>query len=159
MFRLEDTEQYVTEEGCLVSRYRQCNAHGLEIESITLSTPVTQPQPKETTMNEVMTDAELEQALETRPSSVRVTAEQIKDRIERVDYHQIGATVTLCNVTLNNGYSVRGESACVDPTNFDEAIGQKLAFDNAFKKLWPLFGFLLAESRFRDAAGGVNRSA
>jgi hypothetical protein len=44
-----------------------------------------------------------------------VTKQRIEGRIASVDYHCLGATVTLCNVTLDNGYSVRGESACVDP--------------------------------------------
>ena len=35
----------------------------------------------------------------------------------------------------------------VDPANFDKAIGNRIAYDNAFNKLWPLFGFLLAEKR------------
>lgn len=103
-----------------------------------------------TANSQPMTDAELEQALETRPSPTRVTEAKIKDRIERVDYHRIGETVTVCNITVDNGYSVRGESACVDPANYDQAIGEKIAFDNAFRKLWPLFGFLLAEDVYRE---------
>lgn len=96
-------------------------------------------------MSDLISDNELEVALASRPAP-RVTAEGMKDRIERVDYHVLpGSTVTICNITVNNGFSVRGESACVDPENFDEAIGRKIAFDNAFRQLWPLFGFLLAE--------------
>src|SRR5690606_2187974 len=46
----------------------------------------------------------------------------------------------------------RGESARVDPANFDAQIGQALAYDDAFRKLWPLFGFALTERR-RATAG------
>lgn len=29
------------------------------------------------------------------------------------------STVTICSITLDNGFSARGESACVDTRNFD----------------------------------------
>lgn len=76
----------------------------------------------------------------------KVTADQIEARIERVEYFNIGPTTTICNITLDNGFSVRGESSCVDPRNFDKVIGMELARKDAFGKLWPLFGFVLAES-------------
>jgi hypothetical protein len=95
----------------------------------------------------MMTNDQLAAALADRPGE-RVTPDYIKSRISAVEYSVLPkSTVTLCNITLDNGFSVRGESACVDPKNFDEAIGQKIAHDNAFNKLWPLFGFLLAEVR------------
>lgn len=79
----------------------------------------------------------------------RVTVEAMQERICCVSYYRIGATVTLCHIVLDNGYSVRGESACVNPANFDKELGEKYAYEDAFKKLWPLFGFALAEDRFR----------
>lgn len=107
---------------------------------------------------ELMTNDELDQKLKDRPAP-RVTKEYIDSRIVDIDYDNAFHTVTICNILLDNGFSVRGESACVDPENFDAEIGKKLAYDNAFRKLWPLFGFLLAESLnhpngngFRDAA-------
>jgi len=70
-----------------------------------------------------------------------------------VDYHNLpDTTVTICSITLDNGYSVRDESACVDPANFNREIGEKIAYDRAFNKLWQLFGFLLAEGRHKRAA-------
>lgn len=77
----------------------------------------------------------------------KVTPAYIEGRIAKVAYAKIDETVTVCSLTLDNGFSVRGESACVDPANFDEKIGKSLAYKQAFDKLWPLFGFLLAESR------------
>jgi hypothetical protein len=40
---------------------------------------------------------------------------------------------------------VRGEYSCVDPRNFNAAIGKDQAHKDAFNKLWPLEGYLLAE--------------
>jgi hypothetical protein len=91
---------------------------------------------------------ELNAAIAAKPGE-RVTREAIEIRIQAVHYLLIGTTITLCSIHLDNGYSVRGESACVDPANYDEKIGQRLAYDDAFRKLWPLFGFLLAEDRFQ----------
>lgn len=96
----------------------------------------------------MLSDADLETLMKARPGE-RVTKEGMEDRIASVDYLVLpNTTVTICSITLDNGYSVRGESACVDPANFNEEIGQRYAYDNAFKKLWPLFGFLLTERRF-----------
>ena len=39
----------------------------------------------------------------------------------------------------------RGESSCVDPANFNEGVGQEIAYTNAFDKIWQLEGYLLME--------------
>lgn len=96
-----------------------------------------------------MNDAQLEQAIADRPHE-KVTKAGIEARITKVDYMVLpNSTVTICNIVLENGYSVRGESACVDPRNFDMEIGRNLAHRDAFGKLWALEGYLLAERRFR----------
>ncbi len=53
--------------------------------------------------------------------------------------------VTVCELTLRNGYTVRGESACVSIENFDAKIGQDIARKNARDKVWELEGYLLRE--------------
>jgi Phage protein (N4 Gp49/phage Sf6 gene 66) family len=102
----------------------------------------------------MLTDDELTTALATLPGD-RITEDYIRSRIASTLFQRLdgmGApTVTLCCIVLDNGYSVRGESACVDPANYDRSIGERLAADDAFRKLWPLFGFLLAERRWRTA--------
>lgn len=76
-----------------------------------------------------------------------VTVESIEAKIAREDYliGINGGTLTICVLTLANGFDVTGESACVDPANFDEALGKKYARADAFKKIWPLEGYLLRE--------------
>ena len=101
-----------------------------------------------------MTNDELKAALAASPSPDRVTEAKIKDRIESAEYQRIGGgTLTVCVLTINNGFQVTGESACADPENYNKEIGQKIAFDNAFNKLWPLFGFLLKEAMFQRSIG------
>ncbi len=59
----------------------------------------------------------LEDAIAAQPYP-KVTKDSIEAKIAKVDYLVLpDSTVTLCNITLKNGYSVRGESACVDPRN------------------------------------------
>lgn len=54
-----------------------------------------------------------------------------------------GTTLTVCALTLKNGFHVVGESAAASPENFDQAIGQKISRDNARNKIWALEGYLL----------------
>lgn len=92
----------------------------------------------------------LENAIAAR-SAPKVTKDQIEGRIDSVSYHRLGATTTLCFLALDNGYSVLGHSACVNPQNYDEQIGQSLAYEDAVRQLWPLFGFELAERQHQKA--------
>ena len=57
---------------------------------------------------------------------------------------------TICNLYLENGYTVRGEAACVNPANFKKDLGEKIAFENARDKVWVLEGYLLQEKLFRS---------
>lgn len=93
---------------------------------------------------DLITNVKLEELLAASPAE-RVTKEYMESRIANTEFTRLGETVTICSMTLDNGYSVRGESACVNPENYNQQIGEKIAFDNAFRQLWPLFGFLLAE--------------
>lgn len=54
-----------------------------------------------------------------------------------------GTTLTICALTLRNGFQVTGESASASPENFDAAIGRRIARDNARGKIWALEGYLL----------------
>ena len=92
----------------------------------------------------MLTDAQVQEKLTASPAP-RVTAEYMQSRITETTFTRFTDTVTICNIRLDNGYSVRGESACVSPANYNQEIGEKIAYDAAFNKLWPLFGFLLAE--------------
>lgn len=51
--------------------------------------------------------------------------------------------LTFCVITLRNGFTVTGESACASPENFDPVIGRKIARQNAVNKIWPLMGYEL----------------
>ena len=52
---------------------------------------------------------------------------------------------TVCQITLLNGFSTIGTSACIDAANYDKALGEKYAFENAKGKMWPVLGAVLAD--------------
>lgn len=105
----------------------------------------------------MLSDTELATALDSLPGE-RITADYMESRITD-DRYTVIKTLTLCTITLDNGFQVTGESACVDPRNYNLEVGQKLARDNAFRKLWPFFGFLLAEKRHQNSKPGINPAA
>ncbi len=83
-----------------------------------------------------------------------VTRTQIDNRIDTVTYARIaGTTLTICAIKMVNGFSVTGESACVDPEEFDWEIGQKFAYEKAYNKLWELEGYLTSESTYQIKIG------
>lgn len=57
--------------------------------------------------------------------------------------------LTFCVLTLKNGFTVTGESACASPENFDPEIGRKIAYQNAREKIWQLEGYLLKEKLYQ----------
>lgn len=57
---------------------------------------------------------------------------------------------TICNLYLENGFTVRGESSCVCKDNFNKDIGEQIALENAKNKVWELEGYLLAEDIYRS---------
>ncbi len=54
-----------------------------------------------------------------------------------------GTTMTICVLTLRNGFLVVGESAAASPENFDKELGRKIARENARQKIWQLAGYSL----------------
>jgi hypothetical protein len=76
----------------------------------------------------------------------RLTPDLIDAKVKHVDYHVFGDTcLTVCCMTLENGFTITGESACASPENFNEEIGQKIAFEQARNKIWMLEGYLLKQ--------------
>ena len=76
----------------------------------------------------------------------RVTIEYIESLVVNEQYHVFKeSTFTSCLLTLKNGFTVHGESACASPENFDRDLGRKIARGNAVNKIWMLEGYLLRE--------------
>lgn len=95
-------------------------------------------------------DEQIEQMIQAAGKTApRLTPDDIDAAIVSEMYHVFpGTTLTVCALTLRNGYIVTGESAAAHPENFDAAIGRKIARDNARNKIWGLEGYLLRERLF-----------
>lgn len=91
-----------------------------------------------------MDGTDLAAAIAAKPAP-KVTPERIEQVIAREDYRRVNGTLTVCVLELENGFSVTGISACASPENYDEAIGQRLARDDAKRKIWALEGYLLRQ--------------
>lgn len=62
--------------------------------------------------------------------------------------HRVSARTTLCVLTLANGFEVLGQSACVDPAEYDQKKGEHWAYQNARSKVWELEGYRLREALY-----------
>lgn len=94
-----------------------------------------------------MDQQQLNAALAASPSPDRVTPEYLASRIAKVEFHRLaGGTMTLCILTVDNGFQLTGTSACADPANYRQDVGEKIARDNAERQLWPLLGFALKDA-------------
>lgn len=80
----------------------------------------------------------------------RVTQASIEERIDTVNYLPVD-TLTICMITMKNGFRVLGKSAPASPENYDPEVGQRYAYEDAFKQLWQFEGYLLCE-RLTEAA-------
>jgi hypothetical protein len=87
----------------------------------------------------------------------KLTPEDIDAQIMFVDYHTFEDTcLTVCCITLKNGYNVIGKSGCIDPEAFDEQIGRQIARENAVQEIWQLEGYLLKECIYQEALDKAN---
>ena len=73
----------------------------------------------------------------------KITVEFLNSEIANVEYLRPVGTLTICVISTKDGFTFTGESACVDPANFNQEIGEKIAYDNAFEKMWLPYGFWL----------------
>lgn len=92
-----------------------------------------------------MTDLQIEKEIKEKGlTAPRITPEHLESVIVSEQYHVFeNTTFTACLLTLKNGYTVLGESACASPENFDAEIGRKISRANAANKIWGLEGYLL----------------
>jgi len=97
-----------------------------------------------------MNDKDIEKELQEKGlNAPRLTPQSIEDVIKEEYYHIVpDTTLTICVLTLKNGFQATGESASVSLDNFDEEIGRKIARDNAKNKIWMLEGYLLKQKLY-----------
>lgn len=96
-----------------------------------------------------MTDKEIEEEIQKKNlNAPRLTPDIIESKIKKCEFHILTEVLTVCVLTLENGFTVTGESACAAPENFDKEMGEKIAKKNAVDKIWMLEGYLLKQRLF-----------
>lgn len=74
----------------------------------------------------------------------KLTVEYLNSLVNSAEYVHQGL-LTICTITLKNGFQLVGTSACVSKDNYDVQIGRNIAYENAFAKLWELEGYALKQ--------------
>lgn len=88
----------------------------------------------------------------------RLTPDHIDAQIMAEQFYVFpGTTLTVCALTLRNGFMVTGESAAASVANFDEEIGRKIARDNARNKIWAFEGYLLRDFLHQTSPERIKR--
>lgn len=77
----------------------------------------------------------------------RVSLDSIMSKVEHTDYINPDRHphMTICLITMENGFVLVGKSTPADPQNFDAELGKKFAKDDALRHAWPLEAYLLLE--------------
>lgn len=74
----------------------------------------------------------------------KVTREYIESQIvEKKFYMMDHGKTMICEIALACGNRERGESNCVDPSEFKKDLGMKYSYEDAVSKMWAKEGFLL----------------
>lgn len=94
----------------------------------------------------------LEREIQAKASTApRVTPEDVQAEITAETYTVLpSGRTTICELTLTNGFTVRGESSVVHIENFNAEIGRKVARLDATEKIWQLLGFRLRDDLARQ---------
>jgi len=79
----------------------------------------------------------------------KVHLSDMQAKIVKAEYLRHGV-LTFCVLHLKNGFTIAGEpSACVSEANYNQALGEKYAYENAIEKMWALEGYLLKEQLYQ----------
>ncbi len=98
-----------------------------------------------------LTLQEAQNVVETK-TAPRVTKESIEAKIAKIDFFN-HETLTICVLTMQSGFKQVGKAAPADARNYDEEVGKRYAYEDAFKGLWHLEGYLLCELLMNNDSG------
>ena len=107
----------------------------------------------DTPSEKYVSEAELNQ----RAVAPRVTQESLEANIVAENYINVGKAIdaagqpsnerhhlmTICVLTLANGFTVTGHSSCASAENYQEDIGNRIARGDAVRQVWALMGYEL----------------
>jgi hypothetical protein len=89
-----------------------------------------------------------------------LTEELLNDLILTEQYHHFpGTTMTVCCLTLQNGYHLMGDSSCVIEDEFSLVGSSSRARNKAVEKLWALEGYLMRQAIHEEEVDEKQRRA
>lgn len=79
------------------------------------------------------------------------TKEELKSFIVDEKYIRIpGSAITVCALTVKNGFTFIGYSRSADPLKFDKKIGEDCSYEKAFEKVRECYAFLSKEIEYKN---------
>ena len=84
----------------------------------------------------------------TDSSGATVSVSMVDAMSANVESRQIDDKTTLAIATCLTRFKMYETSSCVDPENFDQAVGKKIATERIRGRLWELLGFVVSWGRF-----------
>lgn len=125
-----------------------CVKPGEPLKAAAITLPVVDPGP-DSLEREIQTKADATPRW-AQGQAPRVTMDMVNAQIVGETYTVLpSGRVTVCELTLANGFTVRGESAVVFIENNVPQIGREIARENAVNQIWPLLGFRLRDELTR----------
>lgn len=83
----------------------------------------------------------------------KITPDHIQQLVAASVIHvqKIGEKTCVVCLTLPNGFEITSTASCVDPDDYDEEVGRKIALKRIEDKLWMLEGYIQQVTDFWDA--------
>lgn len=108
-----------------------------------------------------MNDQQIEEEIQAKGlSAPRVKPADVEATIVGETYTVLpNGRSTVCQLTLDNGFTVEGISAAVSIENFNAELGNKIARQNAVNQVWPLLGFRLRDQLARPVLTDADAAA
>lgn len=126
-----------------------CMKPGEPLKAAAITLPVVDPGP-DSLEREIQAKADVTPRW-AQGQAPRVTMDMVNAQIVGETYTVLpSGRVTVCELTLANGFTVRGESAVVFIENNVPQIGREIARENAVNQIWPLLGFRLRDKLAAD---------
>lgn len=75
----------------------------------------------------------------------RISESDIAPKIERENYYH-DDELTICVLTLKNGFKSVGVAICAHPRDYDRSVGERKAFDRALYKLYGMEAYHRCEN-------------
>ena len=75
-----------------------------------------------------------------------VTQEEVNKNMKDIlvrTVEEFGKPTTYVTVRMENGFTLRESTTCVDPSNYDENIGKEVCLKRIEDKIWFLLGYTL----------------